>query len=75
MGRTAEVLDIHFNTKAAMIATLHDQSEFSELFMADLLNRNSRIEADLIDQLFNSSEKRLARVTPASREFRQRSHG
>ena len=35
---------------------------FSELFMADLLNRNSRIEEDLIDQLFNSSEKRLARV-------------
>src|ERR1700722_13935844 len=34
----------------------------SELFMADLLNRNSRIEEDLIDQLFNSSEKRLARV-------------
>jgi CRP-like cAMP-binding protein len=34
----------------------------SELFMADLLNRNSRIEEDLIDQLFNSSEKRLARA-------------
>jgi CRP-like cAMP-binding protein len=49
-------------TKAAMITTLHDQPEFSELFMADLLNRNSRIEEDLIDQLFNSSEKRLARV-------------
>ena len=44
------------------IATLHDQPEFSELFMADLLNWNSRIEEDLIDQLFNSSEKRLARV-------------
>jgi CRP/FNR family cyclic AMP-dependent transcriptional regulator len=38
------------------------QVGFSELFMADLLNRNSRIEEDLIDQLFNSSEKRLARV-------------
>jgi CRP/FNR family cyclic AMP-dependent transcriptional regulator len=49
-------------TKAAMIATLHDEPEFSELFMADLLSRNSRIEEDLIDQLFNSSEKRLARV-------------
>jgi CRP/FNR family cyclic AMP-dependent transcriptional regulator len=48
--------------KAAMIATMHDEPEFSELFMADLLNRNSRIEEDLIDQLFNSSEKRLARV-------------
>ena len=49
-------------TKAAMIATLHDEPEFSELFMADLLSRNSRIEEDLIDQLFNSSEKRLART-------------
>jgi CRP/FNR family transcriptional regulator, cyclic AMP receptor protein len=46
--------------KASMIATLHDEPEFSELFMADLLSRNSRIEEDLIDQLFNSSEKRLA---------------
>ena len=45
-----------------MIATLHDQPNFSELFMADLLSRNSRIEEDLIDQLFNSSEKRLARA-------------
>ena len=48
--------------KVEMIATLHDQPEFSELFMADLLNRNSRIEGNLIDQLFNSSEKRLARL-------------
>ena len=40
-----------------MIATLRDQSEFSELFIADLLSHNSRIEEDLIDQLFNSSEK------------------
>ena len=48
--------------KAAMIATMHDEPKFSELFMADLLSRNSRIEEDLIDQLFNSSEKRLARA-------------
>jgi CRP/FNR family transcriptional regulator, cyclic AMP receptor protein len=48
--------------KAEMIAALHDEPEFSALFMADLLRRNSRIEEDLIDQLFNSSEKRLARV-------------
>jgi CRP-like cAMP-binding protein len=48
--------------KAAMIATMHDEPEFSELFMAYLLSRNSRIEEDLIDQLFNSSEKRLARL-------------
>ena len=45
-----------------MIATMHDEPKFSELFMADLLSRNSRIEEDLIDQLFNSSEKRLARA-------------
>jgi CRP-like cAMP-binding protein len=49
-------------TKAAMLAALHDQPTFSELFMAYLLTRNSRIEEDLIDQLFNSSEKRLARL-------------
>jgi len=49
-------------TKAAMLAALHDQPKFSELFMTYLLTRNSRIEEDLIDQLFNSSEKRLARL-------------
>jgi CRP/FNR family transcriptional regulator, cyclic AMP receptor protein len=48
--------------KATMIAALHNEPEFSELFMSHLLSRNSRIEEDLIDQLFNSSEKRLARV-------------
>jgi CRP/FNR family cyclic AMP-dependent transcriptional regulator len=48
--------------KAAMIAALHDEPEFAELFMAHLLDRNSRIEEDLVDQLFNSSEKRLARL-------------
>jgi CRP/FNR family transcriptional regulator, cyclic AMP receptor protein len=49
-------------TKTAMVAVLHDQPKFSEMFMAYLLTRNSRIEEDLIDQLFNSSEKRLARL-------------
>src|SRR3984885_9272429 len=49
-------------TKAAMIAAIHDEPRFSELFMAFLLTRNSRIEEDLIDQLFNSSERRLARL-------------
>jgi CRP/FNR family cyclic AMP-dependent transcriptional regulator len=48
--------------KATMIATIHNQPEFSELFMSYLLTRSSRIEEDLIDQLFNSSEKRLARL-------------
>jgi CRP-like cAMP-binding protein len=49
-------------TKTAMIAALHDEPQFSEMFMAYLLTRNSRIEEDLIDQLFNSSERRLARM-------------
>ena len=49
-------------TKQAMRATLHDQPAFSEVFVAYLLTRNSRIEEDLIDQLFNSSERRLARM-------------
>jgi CRP-like cAMP-binding protein len=48
--------------KSVMLATLRDDAEFSEFFMAYLLSRNSRIEEDLIDQLFNSSEKRLARL-------------
>jgi CRP/FNR family cyclic AMP-dependent transcriptional regulator len=49
-------------TKTAMRAVLHSEPKFSELFMSYLLTRNSRIEADLVDQLFNSSEKRLARL-------------
>lgn len=49
-------------TKQAMQAALHEQPAFSELFVAYLLTRNSRIEEDLIDQLFNSSERRLARL-------------
>jgi CRP/FNR family transcriptional regulator, cyclic AMP receptor protein len=48
--------------KAAMIATLHKEADFSELFISYLVSRNSRIEEDLIDQLFNSSERRLARI-------------
>jgi CRP/FNR family transcriptional regulator, cyclic AMP receptor protein len=48
--------------KAEMIRVLHDEPTFAELFMSHLLTRNSRIEEDLVDQLFNSSEKRLARI-------------
>ena len=48
--------------KATMVRALHDEPKFSELFMSHLLARNVRVEADLIDQLFNSSEKRLARL-------------
>ena len=45
-----------------MVRALHDEPKFSELFMSHLLGRNVRVEADLVDQLFNSSEKRLARL-------------
>ncbi len=48
--------------KKAMVDTLHREHELSDLFVAYLLTRNIRYEADLVDQLFNSSEKRLARV-------------
>ena len=49
-------------TKKAMLAALESEPEFSAFFIAYLLSRNSRIEDDLIDQLFNSSERRLARL-------------
>ena len=48
--------------KAAMIRLIHDEPTFSEMFIAHLLARTIRVEEDLIDQLFNSSEKRLARL-------------
>ncbi len=48
--------------RAEMIRVLHAQPALAEVFTAHLLTRNSRVEADLVDQLFNSSEKRLARV-------------
>jgi len=48
--------------KTEVIRLLHDQPAFSELFLRYILSRNIRIEEDLVDQLFNSSEKRLARV-------------
>jgi CRP-like cAMP-binding protein len=48
--------------KAAMMLALHREHTFSDLFVAYLLARNIRYEEDLVDQLFNSSEKRLARI-------------
>ena len=47
---------------ATIIRVLHEEPKFSELFMSYLLTRKARVEADLVDQLFNSSEKRLARL-------------
>jgi CRP/FNR family transcriptional regulator, cyclic AMP receptor protein len=49
-------------TKSAMLATLGAEPKFAQFFISYLLSRNSRIEDDLIDQLFNSSERRLARL-------------
>jgi CRP/FNR family cyclic AMP-dependent transcriptional regulator len=48
--------------KLLMLRMLHEKHEISELFVSHLLSRNIRYEADLVDQLFNSSEKRLARI-------------
>jgi CRP/FNR family transcriptional regulator, cyclic AMP receptor protein len=48
--------------KAAVVRVIQHEPEFSEVFIAHLLGRNIRVEADLVDQLFNSSEKRLARL-------------
>jgi CRP/FNR family transcriptional regulator, cyclic AMP receptor protein len=48
--------------RSTMVRVLHQEPEFAELFTAYLLSRNVRIEEDLVDQLFNSSEKRLARI-------------
>jgi CRP/FNR family transcriptional regulator, cyclic AMP receptor protein len=49
-------------SKAEMVRVLQAEPRFAELFMTHLLTRNSRVEEDLVDQLFNSSEKRLART-------------
>ena len=49
-------------TKADTIRVIHEEPAFAELFISHLLARNSRVEEDLVDQLFNSSEKRLART-------------
>jgi CRP-like cAMP-binding protein len=48
--------------KRTVVRLLHEQRSFAELFMAYVLSRNVRIEEDLVDHLFNSSEKRLART-------------
>jgi CRP-like cAMP-binding protein len=48
--------------KVAIVRVLHDEPAFSEMFVSHLLARTLRVEADLVDQLFNSSEKRLARA-------------
>jgi CRP-like cAMP-binding protein len=59
--------------KAVVVGLLHKEPSFSDLFMAHLLSRNIKIEEDLVDQLFNSSEKRLARVLLLLANFGQES--
>jgi CRP-like cAMP-binding protein len=59
--------------KRAMVALLHQDPEFAEQFLAYLLSRNIRMEADLVDQLFNSSERRLARLLLLMANFGQAS--
>jgi CRP-like cAMP-binding protein len=60
-------------TKEAMVRLLHQEPEFAERFLAYLLCRNIRLEADLVDHLFNSSEKRLARLLLLLANFGQES--
>ncbi len=64
MGSAAAMTDCHLLRieKRAMIDVLHREQALSDMFVAYLLARNIRYEEDLVDQLFNSSEKRLARV-------------
>ena len=64
MGSASAMTDCEVQRidKRAMIEALHREPAFSELFVSYLLARNVRYEEDLVDQLFNSSEKRLARI-------------
>ena len=52
-----------------MVRVMHEEHEFSDLFLKFLLERSLRVQADLVDQLFNSSEKRLARILLLMAEF------
>jgi CRP/FNR family cyclic AMP-dependent transcriptional regulator len=56
-------------TRAEMVRVMHEEHTFSDLFLAFLLGRSMRVQADLVDQLFNSSEKRLARILLLMAEF------
>jgi len=58
-------------TRDEMVRVMHVEHDFSDLFMKFLLTRSMRIQADLVDQLFNSSEKRLARILLLMAEFGQ----
>lgn len=55
--------------RSEMVRVIHEEHDFSDLFLKFLLARSMRIQADLVDQLFNSSEKRLARILLLMAEF------
>ncbi len=57
-----------------MVRVMHEENTFSDRFLSFLLARSMRIQADLVDQLFNSSEKRLARILLLMAEFGQTDH-
>ena len=72
-ARTIERSTIIRVEKRVMVGLLHKEPEFAERFLTYLLSRNIRMEADLVDQLFNSSEKRLARLLLLLANFGQES--
>jgi len=71
MGSAAAMTDCQLlrTEKKAMMGALHREHALSDMFVAYLLGRNIRYEEDLVDQLFNSSEKRLARVLTYAGSF------
>jgi CRP-like cAMP-binding protein len=58
-------------SRAEMLRVMHEEHAFSDMFLSFLVSRSMRIQADLVDQLFNSSEKRLARILLLMAEFGQ----
>ena len=72
-ARTVERSTIIRVEKLVMVGLLHREPKFGERFLAYLLSRNIRMEADLVDHLFNSSEKRLARLLLLLANFGQES--
>jgi CRP/FNR family cyclic AMP-dependent transcriptional regulator len=60
---------MHSRLREEMFRVIHEENEFSDLFMKFLLERSMRVQADLVDQLFNSCEKRLARVLLLMAEY------
>jgi len=72
-ARTVERSTIIRVEKRVMVGLLHREPEFAERFLGYLLSRNIRMEADLVDHLFNSSEKRLARLLLLMANFGQES--